>query len=136
MKVRLLLLATLVFSMLATSYGQVRGGRERRARMSPEQRLQRLTSALSLTDDQQAKIKPMLQDEQEQIQKIRQGSGDRQSKMEQARDVRQATNQKIRGVLTDEQKKKFTELQKQMQQEMREKRGGQPQGGDDSISNN
>ena len=48
------------------------GGQWQRGQMpTPEQRLQRMTQALNLTEDQQAKIKPILENESTQMQGLR-----------------------------------------------------------------
>ena len=40
-------------------------------KMSPDQRLQHMTKALNLTDDQQQKIKPILENQSQQMQTLR-----------------------------------------------------------------
>ncbi|MGA2904350.1 MAG: hypothetical protein ABSD98_11000 [Candidatus Korobacteraceae bacterium] len=94
--------------------------------MSPDQRLQRLTQQLSLTDDQQQKIKPILEQEQQQMQALHQDTSmsqpDRMSKMQQ---IRQGTNDQIKSVLTPEQQQKFSQTQNR---HMAPQAGGMGQG--------
>ena len=96
---------------------------------SIEDQLKNLTEKLTLTDDQQAKVKTILEDTRSQMTKIMQDQDmSREDKMAKGRSIREAGNTKIREVLTDEQKKKFDDLQKEMQERMRQRQ----QGGGDS----
>ena len=97
--------------------------------MSPDQRLQRMTQQLNLTDDQQQKIKPVLEQEQQQMQALHQDTSmsqqDRMSKMQQ---IRQDTNDQIKSVLNPDQQKKFEEMQnRRMYPQAGGMRPGQPQ---------
>jgi Spy/CpxP family protein refolding chaperone len=86
--------------------------------MNPENRLKMLTEKLNLTDDQQTKIKPLLEDESSQMKAIHSDSSltpqDQRAKM---KSVHESTTEKINAVLTPEQQTKW----KQMKQEMMEK---------------
>ena len=86
--------------------------------MSPENRLKMLTEKLNLTADQQAKIKPMLEDETNQMESLHNDSSlapaDRRTKMKKIHDD---FTDKVNGVLTPDQQTKW----KQMKQEMMEK---------------
>jgi len=87
------------------------GGQMGHGPMSPDQKLQMLTQQLSLTTDQQAKIKPLLESESQQMQALHQDSSlsreDRMSKMQQ---IRQGTNDQIKPILTSDQQQKFQEM--------------------------
>ena len=87
------------------------GGPMSRGPMSSDQKLQMLTQQLSLTNDQQAKIKPILESESQQMQALHQDSSlsreDRMSKMQQ---IRQGTNDQIKPILTSDQQQKFQEM--------------------------
>ena len=97
----------------------------RRGGQSVEEQLKNLTERLSLTDDQQAKIKPILEDTRTQMQKLMQDeSMSRDDKMAKGRSLREAANSKIRDLLTDDQKKKFDDLQKEMQERRQRQQGG------------
>jgi len=78
--------------------------------------IQRLTTQLNLTDDQQTKIKPILESQMQQISAVRQDTTltpeDRRTKM---MAIRQATTTQMQGILTPDQ---FTQYQ-QMTQRMR-----------------
>ena len=84
----------------------------RRGMPSVEDQLKNLTEKLSLTDDQQAKVKTILEDTRGQMTKLMQDeSMSREDKMAKGRSLRETGNGKIRDVLTDEQKKKFDDMQ-------------------------
>jgi Spy/CpxP family protein refolding chaperone len=92
--------------------GQGRGG----MMASPEQRANRLAEQLSLSDDQKAKVQKIYEDAQKDMQGMQGASReDRMAKM-------QATNEKVKAVLTDDQKKKFDEMQQRMRD--RQRQGG------------
>jgi Spy/CpxP family protein refolding chaperone len=105
-------------------------GRPRRGMPSVDDQVKNLTEKLSLTDDQQAKVKTILEDGRSQTTKIFQDdSMSREDKMAKIRTLREAGNTKIREVLTDDQKKKFDDMQKEAQERMRQRQQG---GGDSS----
>jgi len=97
----------------------------RRGMPSVEDQLKNLTEKVGLTDDQRAKIKPILEDARTQMQKVMQDdSMSREDKMAKGRTMREATNSKIREVLNDDQKKKFDDMQKEMQERRQRQQGG------------
>jgi protein CpxP len=104
-------------------------GRPRRGMPSVDDQVKTLTEKLSLTDDQQTKVKAILEDTRSQSTKIFQDdSMSREDKMAKIRTLRETGNGKIREVLTDDQKKKFDDIQKEAQERMRQRQ----QGGDSS----
>ena len=104
--------------------GPPQGGRG--MRMTPDQQLAHLTSALNLTTDQQAKIKPLLVERQQKMQALMQDqSGAPEDKRAQMRTISQGTNNSIKEILTDDQKQKFDAMQANMR---RNGPGGGPGG--------
>jgi periplasmic protein CpxP/Spy len=99
-----------------------------RGMMSPDEQLNHLTKALNLSSDQQAQIKPILENAHQQAMQIHQDQSlaqqDRRSKMEA---LHQDTNSKIEAVLNDTQKQKFEEMQAKKQGHMRGGEGAAPQ---------
>lgn len=94
---------------------------------SADDMLAHLTKALSLTDDQQAKIKPILADEHEKIQAIRQDTSVSKADMgAKIKPIRDAANDQIKALLTPDQVTKFEALQQQWQN--RRNGGGGNQG--------
>lgn len=99
-------------------------GQARHAMPSVDDQLKNLTDKLNLTADQQAKIKPILQDTQTQAQTVMNDSSlsqdDRRAKM---RSLHESSSAKIRDVLNDDQKKKFDDWQQEMR---RQHQAGEP----------
>lgn len=85
---------------------------------SAEQHLQMLSEKLNLTDDQKAKLKPILQDQMQQMKTVREDSSlsedQRRTKM---KSIHESLHDQINAVLTPEQQAKF----KQMQHDQMEK---------------
>jgi Spy/CpxP family protein refolding chaperone len=86
--------------------------------MTPESRLKRLTEKLDLTEDQQAKLKPILEDQSTQMKTLHDDTSlapeDKRAKM---KELHESSTEKINAVLTPDQQSKW----KQMKQEMMEK---------------
>jgi Spy/CpxP family protein refolding chaperone len=80
--------------------------------MDPDRQLEHLTTELSLTADQQAKIKPILQSQADEMKKLMEDTAtSREEKMPKFREIRESTTKKVSEVLTDDQKKKYEEMQ-------------------------
>src|SRR5438094_40604 len=128
MKNRLLLLFVLVlmFGLCLTGYAQsdqqqpsqTQGehhgmGHGRGAAANPDQELAHLTQALNLTSDQQAKIKPILEDSSKQMQSVHQDTSlsqqDRSAKMQ---EIHNNLSTQVREVLTPDQQTKFDSMMK------------------------
>jgi Spy/CpxP family protein refolding chaperone len=79
-----------------------------------DRELQTMTQNLNLTDDQQAKIRPLLQDQAKQLRELRADStipeADARAK---AREIRQSTRKQIVQILTPEQREKFKEVRQE-----------------------
>ena len=107
----LLLGAMAVFAQEPPAPPQGGGGWQRGQMPTPEQRLQRMTQALNLTEDQQAKIKPILENESTQMQSLRSDTSlsheDQRAKM---RQIRESTNSQINPILTPDQQKQYAEM--------------------------
>ena len=75
---------------------------------SADDQLKILTIKLDLTDDQQAKIKPILQALHDATVKISQDQSlSREDRLARLRPIRYKTHDQIREILNDEQKKRF-----------------------------
>jgi Spy/CpxP family protein refolding chaperone len=105
------------------------GQGQRRSMPSVDDQLKMMTDKLGLTADQQAKIKPILEDQRTQAQAVMKDDSlsqdDKRTKM---RSLHESTNSKVRDLLTDDQKKKYDEWQQEMRDRMRQP----PPGGDSS----
>ena len=111
--VALLLGAVAVYAQMPGEQG---GGQYGHGQMpTADQRLQRMTQALNLTDDQQQKIKPILENESTQMQSLRSDSSlsqeDRMAKMKQ---IHESTASQINPILNADQQKKYAEMMSHM----------------------
>ncbi len=89
-------------------------------RMDPNRQLERLTSQLNLTSDQQEKIKPLLLERQQKMQALMQNQSlSQEDRRAQMRTIMEGSNNSIKANLTDDQKQKFDAMQQQ-----RMRRGG------------
>lgn len=103
--------------------GERMGGR--RGPMSPEAELKRLTAELNLTQDQQDKIKPILEDQQKQMQDLRNDSSlEGQERFSKMREIRKSHMDQVRAILTSDQQTKFDDMQKRMMERGRRGPGG------------
>jgi len=109
----------------ATGTGEAGGQGHHHGMPSVDQRVQHLTKMLNLSDDQQAKVKSILENQQSQASSLREDTSlsqqDRRAKFMQ---IHQATQQSIRDVLNDDQKAKFDQMQAR-RKERWQKRGEQ-----------
>lgn len=92
---------------------------------SAEEKTARLTKALGLTEEQQGKVKSILEEQHQQMGKLREDTSvapkERFAKM---RELREKAHNQIKNVLTDDQKKKFDEMAQRRGDHMR--RHGRP----------
>ncbi len=110
--------AAAIFTLLAGStavyaqmpQGQDQGGGPRQP-MTADQRLQRMSQQLNLSEAQQQQIKPILENESKQMQALRDDTSlsqdDRRSKMMQ---IRQESASQIKPILNADQQKQFDEM--------------------------
>jgi len=102
-------------------------GMGRRPMESVDDQIKHLSKKLNLTDDQQAKLKPILEDQRKQMEQIHGDSSlsreDRFSKMQA---LRQSSDTQIKSVLTEEQQKSFDKMRAEQQDRMKQwRRGGE-----------
>ena len=87
--------------------------------------LEALTTRLTLTADQQEKIKPILADRDKAMTDLRADQDSpREERMAKMQKIRSDTNDKIKAVLTDDQKTEFDKMNAEQQQ--RQGGGGAP----------
>jgi Spy/CpxP family protein refolding chaperone len=114
-------------SAASTDTGGGKGGGRHGGGFNADAMLQRLTTQLTLTSDQQTQIKPILDTEFTAIQTVRADTTlartDRMTKMKDARDT---ANTAINAILTPDQQTKFAAMQAQMKNR---RRGGGGYGG-------
>ncbi len=82
-----------------------------------DEQIARWSEQLTLTDDQKAKIKPILEEQRKDMAKLREDTSmspeDRRAK---SMEIRKESNEKIRKLLNADQQKKWDDMQQQMQQ--------------------
>jgi Spy/CpxP family protein refolding chaperone len=104
--------------------GQHQGWHHGPGPMGPEQELGWLSDKLQLTDDQKAKIKPLIEDEHKQLAALRGDSSltrqDRQAKFQQ---IHASTYDQIRPILTEPQQATLKQMEEQQQQRMKARQG-------------
>jgi len=92
---------------------------------SGDDQINHLTRKLKLSDDQQAKLKPILEDQRKQMEQIHNDSSlsreDRFSKMQ---ELRQNSDAQIKTVLNEEQQKSFDKMREEQRERMKQWRGG------------
>jgi protein CpxP len=120
---------TALYAQMQEGMGQGSGnGAGMGHHMSTDQRLQHLTRQLNLTDDQQQKIKPILEQEQQQMMSLHQDTSlSQQDKMSKIEQIRQGTADQIKPILNADQQKKFDQMQSRHMEGMGH--GGMGQGG-------
>lgn len=127
---RFLLLAALVcagIAALAQMGGMGPGGGHHGQGQMPsvDDRVKQLTKQLDLNSDQQKQVRGILQDQLDQMNKLRDDtSTPREEKRSKMMQIHQSATDKIRGVLTDDQKKKFDTLQQQQRERFQRHEGG------------
>ena len=86
-------------------------GMHHRGPISTEEQLAHLTRALTLTTDQQAQVKPILEDRRQQMMQLHQDqSTPREDKMAKMKTIDQDSHAKIAALLNDTQKAKFQKM--------------------------
>ena len=92
---------------------------------SADQHLQMLSEKLNLTDDQKAKLKPILQGQVQQMKAAREDSSlSEEQKRAKMKSIHESLHDQINAVLTPEQQAKF----EQMRKEQMEKHKGMKEG--------
>jgi len=102
-------------------------GMGRRPMESVDDQIKHLSKKLNLSDDQQAKLKPIFEEQHKQMEQIHNDSSlsreDRFSKMQA---LRQSSDTQIKSVLTEEQQKSFDKMRAEQQDRMKQwHRGGE-----------
>jgi len=94
------------FSTLATAQDATKeGGKGGKRGFNPEQRLERMSTQLDLTEAQKPKVKAVLEDTAKKMKDV--APEDRREKM---RTLREEENKKFKEILTPDQFKKYQEL--------------------------
>jgi periplasmic protein CpxP/Spy len=117
--------AALSLPALSQNAGDGQGMRHGMA--SVDERVQHLTKMLNLSTDQQAKVKTILEDQKTQMTALKgDTSMSQQDRRTKFQAIHEDTQQKIEGVLNDEQKTKFEQMQAQRKGHMQGEAEGSP----------
>ncbi|HEY7616894.1 MAG TPA: hypothetical protein VH744_08830 [Terriglobales bacterium] len=83
-------------------------------KMTVEEKLGWMAKELNLTADQQAKLKPILEDQQKQIEAVWQDTSlSDEAKKAKKTEIKSSTNTQIKALLSTEQQEKFASLHQQ-----------------------
>jgi protein CpxP len=100
-------------------------GMGRRPMESVDDQIKHLSKKLNLTSDQQAKLKPILEDQRKQMEAVHNDSSlSREDKFSKMQALRQSSDTQIKGVLTDEQSKSFDKMREEQRDRMKQWHGG------------
>lgn len=106
-------------------------GHWKHGRQDPAKQVQRMSKKLNLSSDQQSKVQSILEDQQKQLETLRQDKSlSREDRGAKFNELRQTSSAQIRAVLSEDQQKKFDQMQQKREQKMAahraKKDGSQP----------
>jgi septal ring factor EnvC (AmiA/AmiB activator) len=97
--------------------GRHMGGRQM---MSVDDQIKHLSKKLNLSVDQEAKLKPILEDQRKQMEAVHNDSSlSRQDKFSKMQDLRKSSDDQIKGVLNADQQKSFDKMRTEQQDHMK-----------------
>ncbi len=115
-----MVLGGLVACSIATAQEAGKESKKGKGGFSPEQRLERMTTQLNLTDEQKPKVKAVLEETSKKMQGLRDlPQEERREKMQAAREEE---TKKLKGILTPEQFKKYEDTMAQFRKKAGEKK--------------
>ena len=91
-------------------------------RRTPNEVVADLGTKLSLSDDQKAKIKPIIEERQQKMRALADSGGRRMKKAREMKSIMKDSDKKIDTILNEDQRKKYAELKDQMREEAKERR--------------
>jgi Spy/CpxP family protein refolding chaperone len=110
-KNRRIVIGSLLFGLAVTLTARPALAQEQQA--TPESRLEEMSKQLNLTDDQKAKLKPILQDEAQQLQAVHNDASlSQDQKKAKAKEIHAAFKPQVNNVLTPDQQKQWKEMKK------------------------
>jgi len=113
----MLMFALTTVAQQATTSTEAQGGSGSPSGVDRHMKL--LSEKLDLTSDQQAKVKPILQEMHDAMQKfVRDESMSRDERMDNVKASRYKADKEVRKILSDEQKKKLDQFEDEMHSEM------------------
>ena len=95
---------------------------EETAAPTPDEVVGILDSKLSLSDDQKAKITPIIADRQQKMKALKTDTSLRpMQRMRKAKEILSDSDKKINAVLTPDQQQKYAQIEQQMQEQMKQR---------------
>ncbi len=130
--VKIGLIAALALGVLAfTGNVSAQDAKEKKGRNMPsvQERLDRMSTELNLTDAQKPKVKAVLEDQNKKMQELRGDSVTPEQRREKFQAMREEMNTKMKEILTPEQYTKYESMREQMRQ-----KGGKGKNGEKKKS--
>src|SRR5580704_3505803 len=91
----------------------------RHAMPTVDDQVKHMAKKLNLSDDQQAKLKPILEDQRKQMEQIRDDSAlSREDRFSKMKSVHENSTAQIKALLNDDQQKKFDKMQAERREHM------------------
>ncbi len=120
-----ILVCTALLGFTLAALAQEQGAPERREQQTTQERLNNLSKELNLTDDQKAKIKPILGNEAAQMKALREDTSlSREDRRAKFSDIQKKASDHIKAVLNPDQQKKYDDMQARMRE--RREQGQRP----------
>ena len=94
----------------------------RREMFSPEERLERMSRALELTDAQKNAVGAILEAQREKLDELREEGGDPREKRKDARDLREQGFAQINALLSPDQQARHNEIRRRIEMRMKQRR--------------
>ncbi len=92
---------------------------------SVDDQLKHLTSKLNLSDDQQAKLKPILEEQRKEMEQVHNASSlSREERFHKMQELRQSSDTQIKSVLNEDQQKNFDKMREEQRNRMNKWRKG------------
>ena len=96
---------------------------------SADDQLKHLTKKLNLSDDQQAKLKPILEDQHNQMEQLRaDNSTSREDRWKKMHEIHENSDNQIKSVLNEDQQKKFDQMREEQRSRMKDRMGARSGG--------
>jgi hypothetical protein len=115
--------------LIPSASAQSNDASSRRSWPTVEEVVGKLDEKLSLSDDQKEKITPIIAERQEKMKALAAEPGRRRKKAREMKSIYSESDEKIKSLLNDDQKQKYSEVERQMhdqaRQRMQERRASQ-----------
>src|SRR5262249_12701188 len=105
-----------------TTYAQDQEAPKKKGRMTIEQRMERMSTELKLTDEQKPKVEAVLKDTDKKMQELR--GVPREERADKMKPIMEEQDKKMKDILTPDQFDKYKKMQEQMRNRIRG--GGAP----------